>query len=151
MRQTPNATREEVNIVGSSTFGRYKKISSEKTYNMFVSDEWLVNTAGYQKVYELLPEGLGRGIFTSIRGNRLIVVVDSFVYSINEHLVPTFVGMLGTERGVVYIDENLNSQICIVDGLNAYIYNYSLPGSSLTVQTGLGNLVWPFWGCSNAS
>ena len=57
MRQTPNATREEVNIVGSSTFGRYKKISSEKTYNMFVSDEWLVNTAGYQKVYELLPEG----------------------------------------------------------------------------------------------
>jgi hypothetical protein len=141
MRKTPNSKQEEVNIVGGSTFGRYKKISSEKTYNMFVSDEWLVNTAGYQKVYELLPEGLGRGIFTSIRGNRLIVVVDSFVYSLNEHLVPTFVGMLGTERGVVYIDENLNSQICIVDGLNAYIYNYSLPGSSLTVQTGLGNLV----------
>ena len=141
MRKTPNSKQEEVNIVGGSTFGRYKKISSEKTYNMFVSDEWLVNTAGYQKVYELLPEGLGRGIFTSIRGNRLIVVVDSFVYSLNEHLVPTFVGMLGTERGVVYIDENLNSQICIVDGLNAYIYNYSLPGSSLTVQTGLGNLI----------
>ncbi len=141
MRQTPNSRREEVNVVGGSTFGRYKKISSEKTYNMFISDKWLVNTAGYQKVYELLPEGLGRGIFTSIRGNRLIVVVDSFVYSLNEHLVPTFVGMLGTERGVVYIDENLNSQICIVDGLNAYIYNYSLPGSSLTVQTGLGNLV----------
>jgi hypothetical protein len=141
MRQTPNAKQEPVNVVGGSTFGRYKKISSEKTYNMFVSDEWLVNTAGYQKVYELLPDGLGRAIFTSIRGNILIIVVDSFVYSLNEHLVPTFVGMLGTERGVVYIDENLNSQICIVDGLNAYIYNYSLPGTSLTVQTGLGNLI----------
>ena len=141
MRQTPNAKQEPVNIVGGSTFGRYHKISSEKTINMFISDKWLVNTAGYQKIYELLPEGLGRAIFTSIRGNRLIVVVDSFVYSLNEHLVPTFVGMLGTERGVVYIDENLNSQICIVDGLNAYIYNYSLPGTNLTVQTGLGNLV----------
>ena len=141
MRQTPNATQEPVNVVGGSTFGRYKKISSEKTYNMFVSDEWLVNTAGYQKVYELLPDGLGRAIFTSIRGNILIIVVDSFFYSLNKHLVPTFVGMLGTERGVVYIDENLNSQICIVDGLNAYIYNYSLPGTSLTVQTGLGNLI----------
>ena len=141
MRQTPNAKQEPVNIVGGSTFGRYHKISSEKTINMFISDKWLINTAGYQKIYELLPEGLGRAIFTSIRGNRLIVVVDSFVYSLNEHLVPTFVGMLGTERGVVYIDENLNSQICIVDGLNAYIYNYSLPGTNLTVQTGLGNLV----------
>lgn len=141
MRQTPNAKQEPVNIVGGSTFGRYHKISSEKTINMFISDKWLINTAGYQKIYELLPEGLGRAIFTSIRGNRLIVVVDSFVYSLNEHLVPTFVGMLGTERGVVYIDENLNSQICIVDGLNAYIYNYSLPGTNLMVQTGLGNLV----------
>lgn len=141
MRQTPNAKQEPVNIVGGSTFGRYHKISSEKTINMFISDKWLINTAGYQKIYELLPQGLGRAIFTSIRGNRLIVVVDSFVYSLNEHLVPTFVGMLGTERGVVYIDENLNSQICIVDGLNAYIYNYSLPGTNLTVQTGLGNLV----------
>jgi hypothetical protein len=141
VRQTPNSKQEPVNIVGGSTFGRYHKISSEKTINMFISDKWLINTAGYQKIYELLPEGLGRAIFTSIRGNRLIVVVDSFVYSLNEHLVPTFVGMLGTERGVVYIDENLNSQICIVDGLNAYIYNYSLPGTNLMVQTGLGNLV----------
>ena len=56
MRQTPNAKQEPVNIVGGSTFGRYRKISSEKTYNMFITDEWLVNTAGYQKAYELFKK-----------------------------------------------------------------------------------------------
>lgn len=141
MRKTPNSKQEEVNIVGSSVFGRYAKISSEKTLNMFVSDSWLVNTAGYQKVYELLPEGKARIIFSSTRGNIMIVVIDSFVYSFNANLVPTFIGMLATEQGNVYIDENLSSQICLVDGLNAYIYNYSLPYPNLTVQTGLGNLI----------
>lgn len=141
MRKTPNSHQEEVNIVGGSTFGRYKKISSEKTYNLFVSDEWLVNTAGYQKVYEFLPQGEGRVIYTSIRGGFLIVVVNAFVYKVNEHLDPTFIGMLETEKGAVFIDENLNSQICIVDGINAYIYNYALPGPNLTKQTGLGTLI----------
>ena len=102
MRKTPNSKQEEVNIVGSSVFGRYAKISSEKTLNMFVSDSWLVNTAGYQKVYELLPEGKARIIFSSTRGNIMIVVIDSFVYSFNANLVPTFIGMLATEQGNVY-------------------------------------------------
>ena len=141
MRKTPNSKQEKVNIVGSSVFGRYAKISSEKTMNMFVSDEWLVNTAGYQKAYELLPEGRGRTIFSSIRGNIMVVVVDSFVYALDDKLTPTFIGMLATEKGNVYIDENLSSQICLVDGLNAYIYNYSLPYPNLTKQTGLGNLI----------
>ena len=141
MRKTPNSKQEKVNIVGSSVFGRYAKISSEKTMNMFVSDEWLVNTAGYQKAYELLPEGRGRTIFSSTRGNIMVVVVDSFVYALDDKLTPTFIGMLATEKGNVYIDENLSSQICLVDGLNAYIYNYSLPYPNLTKQTGLGNLI----------
>lgn len=42
-----------VNVVGSSTFGRYPKISLETTYNMFISDDWLVNYAGFQKVVDI--------------------------------------------------------------------------------------------------
>src|ERR1700689_968890 len=41
------------------------------------------------------------------------------------------------------MDENLNQQIAIVDGLNLYIYNYSL--FTLTLQTGspLGTILIP--------
>jgi hypothetical protein len=141
MRQTPNAQRQDVAIVGGNKYGRYQKISSEQTYNMFISDNWLINTAGFQRFYEVLPEGTeGRGIFVSIRGNILIVVAGPGVYSFNTNLSPTLIGNLATETGEVFIDENLNSQICIVDGTNAYIYNYSLGAPNLTIQTGLGTL-----------
>ena len=141
MRVTPNSQKAEVKIVGGSTFGRYRKISSEKTYNMFISDGWLINTAGYQKVAEILSFGEGRVIYNSSRGKFLLVVINSFVYTLNEGLSPLFIGRLSTDNGPVYVDENLNSQICIVDGVNAYIYNYSIPTPGLTVQTGLGTLV----------
>lgn len=127
LRKTPNATRVPVDIVGSSTFGRYQKISSALTMNMFVSDEWLVNFAGYRRVLDVFSSGEGRGLFHSIRGNFLLVVINAQVFTISASLGVTVIGNLGTGSGEVFIDENLNSQICIVDGVNAYIYNYSLP------------------------
>lgn len=133
MRITHNAIQQPVNIVGSSKFGRYPKIDAEKTYNMLISDGWLINYAGYQRAVELLPQGEGRGGFVSLRGNFAIVVVNAFVYRLTFDLAPTLIGTLATSRGEVFIDENLNQQICIVDGVNAYIYNYSLP-PNLTIQ-----------------
>lgn len=140
LRKTPNSTPFPVNIVGGSTFGIYDKISSAKTYNMFISDNWLIGFAGWKRQYELLPEGQGRGIFRSVRGNFLIVVVNSNVYRLNENLAPTLIGSLSSSSGQVFIDENLASQICIVDGINAYIYNYSL-APNLTIQTLLAGLI----------
>lgn len=48
MRQTPNAQRQVVNVVGSSTYGRYPKISSETTWNLYESDGFMVSFAGYK-------------------------------------------------------------------------------------------------------
>ncbi len=45
---TQNAEEIPVKIVGSSIFGRYPFISAERTYNMFISDEALVNFASYE-------------------------------------------------------------------------------------------------------
>jgi hypothetical protein len=136
-RVTPDCEQIPINIVGSSSFGRYPKISLEKTYNMFESDNWLVDFPGYQKVLEMLPGGIeGRGLYKSFRGNLLVAVVDGNVYKIDKTLSSTLIGTLNTFNGNVFIDENLNNQICIVDGLNAYIYNWSLGGPKLTVQTG---------------
>ncbi len=137
IRKTPGAQQVEVNIVGGSTFGRYSKISSEKTYNMFISDGFLVNFAGFKRVLELSPGGQSRGLFRSVRGGFAIAVVDASVYQLAENLVPVLIGELETTSGDVYIDENLNSMICIVDGLNIYIYNYTLP-PELVIQEDIG-------------
>lgn len=140
--RTLKAEEIPVNVVGSSTFGVHHKISSEKTYNMLISDEWLIDFPGYKRVYELFGNiGEGRGIFSSIRGNFILAIINSQVIRFDENIAPTTIGSLATASGEVFIEENLNNQICIVDGVNAYIYNHSLP-PNLTIQV-LGGGVIP--------
>lgn len=137
MRQTQIANKFDFKLVGSSKFNKYNKVSAERTYNMFISDGWLINTPGYTKVLELLESGEGRAIYTSVRGNFMIVVINSNVYRIqNTNLTALPIGNLETSTGEVYVSENLNNQICITDGLNLYIY-YWPSAPNLTKQTGL--------------
>ncbi|MCW1908627.1 MAG: hypothetical protein KIH63_004770 [Candidatus Saccharibacteria bacterium] len=116
---------------------------------MFISDDWLVGFAGYKKAINAQAPAQGRGLFKSTRGNIMIAVYSSKVYRIDENLnVTEYSGTLATESGEVFMDENLNNQICIVDGVNAYIINHSLP-PVLTVQTGgpLGSTLIPNYVC----
>ena len=117
-RITPNSDQVPIQIVGSSTFARYHKIGSGLTYNMFISDDWLVNFAGYKRVQQLVNNnvGEGRGLFHSTRGNILIVVIGSSVFQLDTALNVTPIGSLNTSTGEVFMDENLNNQVCIVDG-----------------------------------
>ena len=135
MRQTvPESRIFPIQVVGSSKFGQFSKINAEKTYNMYITDDWFVPFPGYRKVAELLSSGEGRGLFRSFRANIMIAVVNANVYRINNTLSAQLIGSLDTASGDVYIDENLNGQICLVDGLNAYIYNHTL-APNLTKQT----------------
>lgn len=108
---------------------------------MFISDGWLVNFAGYKRVKEFVTNniGEGRGAFHSTRGDFVIVVINTTVFRVENDLSFSVVGSLGTTAGEVFIDENLNNQICIVDGEKAYIYNYVL-GGGLVAQTVNANL-----------
>lgn len=135
-RVTPNSEQIPIQVVGSSTFGRYDKIASGLTYNMFISDDWLVNFAGYKKVQQFISDnvGSGRGLFHSTRGDLLIVVINANVFKLEEDLEPIPIGTLATTSGEVFIDENLNNQICIVDGQDAWIYNYQT-AAVMTKQT----------------
>src|SRR6185437_1629246 len=109
-------------------------ISDERTWNMFISDDWLLNFAGYEQAVDILGEDSeGRGLFHSTRGNFLLAVFGSNIYRIDQNLGWTFLFSIGTSSGEVFMDENLSSQICIVDGAasgtgapQAYIYNYGL-------------------------
>jgi hypothetical protein len=134
-RITPNSEQAAVSIVGSSSFGRYAKTSSAFTQNMFISDGWLVNFAGYKRTLNFPVQAKGRGLFHSARGNFLIAIVGANVYLVDSNFVVTQLGSLATQYGYVVMAENLNNQICIVDGSSIYIVNYSLPGN-LTRQTG---------------
>lgn len=142
-----NAIEVPINVVGSSVFGIYPKISLEKTYNMFISDEWMSNYAGFQKRTDILPNGEGRGLFHSIRGDFLIVVVASTVYKLKNNLAPQFIGDLDTTSGEVFIDENLSNQICIVDGESAWIYNYTNNILTKQTMTFIGNPIIPGYVC----
>jgi hypothetical protein len=128
--------QELLNIVGSSTFGRYPKISIEKTYNMFMSDNWMVPYAGYQVAIAASQLGLGkqgRALHTSTKLGRLVGVWDSNVYLIQisfnqqQKKVTSYqaikIGELQTTTGVVYISENNKPQIALSDGVSIYIYD----------------------------
>ncbi len=137
-----------LNIVGSSTFGRYPKISIEKTYNMFMSDGWMVPYAGYQlgiAASVFLNGKEGRGIHTSVKFNRLIVVIDDNVFLVNitfNQMLQkvTFsqvikIGQLQSSHGPVYITENNKPQICLSDGTSIYIYDPTLTPTFQTITT----------------
>src|SRR5882757_3525801 len=85
-----------LNMVGGNKFGRYNKISQEETFNFLVSDDALVIYAGYKNVLTQSPSAVGRAIYSSTRGNIIIAVWGSGVYSISQGLVATLVGTIAT-------------------------------------------------------
>lgn len=130
MQPRSQAPQEEIElkIVGGNTFGRTNKISAEQTFNMMISDNWLVQTPGYKKVINVPGNVRGRGNFTSTPGGFMLEVVSNIVYKVtgpqdNIHKAPLF--LLDTFSGDVSFDENAASQIAICDGLDVWIYNYT--------------------------
>lgn len=125
-----------LNIVGSSIFGRYPKISDEYTYNMLISDDFLVPYSGYQvaiKASQFSNETQGRGCFTSTKFGKMVIVLSQNVYLVNIQYNQTYdtiiseqiikIGQLQTTEGIVYITENNKPQILISDGQGLYVYD----------------------------
>jgi hypothetical protein len=123
-QRAPHLQPIPLKIVGSTKFGRYPKISLEQTYNMMVSDGWLVPYAGYKKTINIEAIGNGRGIFNSTRFGELIVVIDSSVYRVDKYMSFSKVADIETSSGDVFIDENDAKQIAICDKKTIYILDY---------------------------
>ena len=77
---SPTFKQMELDVVGGTTFGRYEKISVAETFNMIISDDWLVPFAGYQRTGRLgIAEAfgtVGRGLFTSTIINKMFGVIS---------------------------------------------------------------------------
>ena len=124
-------TTTPLNLVGGNHYGRYPKISDETTFNMLISDGWLIGTPGYKRVIQLLSQGNGRHIYTSVRGGFMVAVIDNVVYKIMGPLgalsiQPIFT--IETVFGDVFIDENIANQIAICDGQDLWIWNWLTGG-----------------------
>lgn len=113
-------------MVGSSTFGRYPKISVSQTFNMIISDNWLVDYAGFKLAIVINPNGKGRGIYKSSLLNKMVVVIGANVYLVNNNLSFTLIGVLATTTGDVFIAEDNQNNIAICDKFNIYFYNPTL-------------------------
>jgi hypothetical protein len=109
-------------ITGSNIYGRYPMISIEQTFNMIMSDDWLVPYAGYKTVAAIANTGEGRGIYASNNLKVMIAVINNNVYTVNSNLAYQQVGSLDTFSGDVFIAENNASQIAICDKSAIYIY-----------------------------
>lgn len=131
----PTFQQVPLDIVGSTKFGRYPKISKEETYNMIISDGFLVPYAGYNEVANIIDKAKGRGIFTSVNFNHLIVVIANTVYIVSINNSFTRVGTINTYLGDVFIDENNTNQIAICDQTAIWIYDY-LNGTFTLSNTG---------------
>lgn len=143
-----NFKQVPINIVDSSKFGRYPKINSEHTFNMFCSDNGLVPYSGYNIAIlasKLRNSKQGRGIFTSIKSNRMLVVVDNNVFLVQIILNqfgnpqynsnPVFIGNLNTFTGPVFFAENNKPQIAISDTVNIYIYDPQISATLIKANT----------------
>lgn len=116
-----------LDMVGGTNFGRYPYQSLEQSWNLLKSGEFMIPYAGYESIYSIDSEGYGRGIFSSVRENLMIVVIDDVVYKVtidsDGNLFVLSVGLLLTFLGDVYIAENNGGQILICDGSSIYLYN----------------------------
>ncbi len=121
--RSPNQKQIPLDIVGSTAFGRYPKISIEQTFNMIISDDWLVPYAGYKKVAEIAASGQGRGIYASNNLKQMIAVIDNNVYTVNQNIAYQEVGSIDTFDGDVFIDENNAGQVAICDKKDIWIFN----------------------------
>lgn len=116
-----------LSIVGGTNFSRYPKMSTAETINMMVTGDEktraLVPYAGYTQVISF-PAGEPRETYGSTRIEESVTVIGANVYLVDNDLGYRLIGQLDSFEGPVYISENQNSQIGIVDGLALYVYNY---------------------------
>ena len=120
-----------LDIVGGTSFDRYKKQSIEETYNMMISDGALVPYAGYAKKLMLQATGEARECYVSTKFDRLIVVIGQNIYAVDDDLGNSLIGSLESASGPVFISENEADQLAFVDGSSTlYLYTYTTGSST---------------------
>lgn len=142
MTPAPSFKDIPLDIVGSTAFGRYPKISLEQTFNMMISDNWLVPYAGYLTAATIAAGGQqGRGLYASTKYKHLFAVIDNGLYTIDSNFGMARIASLTTFTGDVFIAENDARQIGITDRQNIYIFDYGTHTFSTAVIDFVPNFI----------
>ena len=121
--RSPTFQTVPLDVAGSLVYGRYSKISVENTYNMILSDGWLVDYAGYSIAVANINPGKGRAIYKSSLLNKLVIVIGSGCYFVTPNLTVSLFGTLNTSIGDVFIAEDNQGNIAICDKTAIFIWN----------------------------
>lgn len=113
-----------IEVVGSTKFGRFSKMSAEQTFNMIIADDWMFPFAGYKNVDTINPTGQGRGIYSSAKSQKMFFVIDNDIWVRDLSGTRNFIGQILSQEGDVFIDENNINQVAFSDNENLYFYNY---------------------------
>ena len=138
---SPTFKQMELDVVGSTMFGRYQKINASETFNMIISDNWLVPFAGYERAgRDGIPEQfgtVGRGLFTSTIINKMFGIFDNKVFMFDTDLSYSVIGNLDTYNGDVFIADGSTQQLGICDKKDIYMYGYGTnnPGFNIATTT----------------
>jgi hypothetical protein len=127
-----------LNIVGSNKFSRYPKMSSEETFNMIISDGWLVPFGGYRLKDFINPGGQGRGVYSSAKLRRLFCVIDNNIWSYDLSFSRSFIGIMTTFVGDVFIAENNAGQVVFSDNQSLYVFSSQTNTFDVLTTTDLG-------------
>lgn len=122
---TPTYENVDIILNKGNKFGRYPKISMQQCWNFIVSDEFLVNFAGFIQASQISLGTGPRQIYASKKNNILIVVMKNQVWLGTTLLAFQRIGEIDTFSGTVQIAENNAGQIAICDFKNIYIYTVS--------------------------
>ncbi len=122
--RSPTQKQFPLSVVGSTKFSRYNDISDEQTFNMIISDNALVNHAGYVVDTPGNVSSEGRAVYASVKTNTLYFVSDDNLYARTTGGEVTLIASLQTSTGDVFISENNSGQLAICDKRNIYIYDY---------------------------
>lgn len=154
--RSQNTRQLPLKIVGSSVYGIYDKMSSERTINMTISDDALVPYPGYKVGINNSSFGNaseGRGLYESQKLNKLFAVFDNKFFEITltyNHHSQTItgqnilqIGTLDTLSGPVYFAENNKPQILISDNSHLYLYDPELLAGTFVFTTNFSGAVPP--------
>lgn len=119
--------QQVLDIASGNRFGRYKKIDASQTFNMIVSDDWLVPYAGYKNILSQSTDSVGRAIYASHTADSIFIVLGSNAYRVDKDLNCDFIGSLSSSSGDVFVSENNNKQVVFTDYQHMYVYDYNTP------------------------
>jgi hypothetical protein len=124
-------TTVNLDIVGDYARHGYDEFDSKRTLNMYAAvdhqgknNKSLFTRPGLKEVKTLVRRGrgTGRGRAAHVFDNKIFIVIDDKIYSLDNSFNIVYLGEILTDRGYVGIEDN-GTELVFVDGKGGWVYS----------------------------